>query len=121
LPQVSRESCFSVHILTLDYLAGGGSQNHAIIQILSDVFGVPVYIGDVPDSAALGAAFRSYHGYVCHANGGQYIPADDVLNDKVTTRFSYKLAASPIEANHKIYAPMIKRYEELERRHVKPL
>lgn len=40
---------------------GGTSTNVAILQVLSDVFGVSVYVTDVPNSAALGGCYRAMH------------------------------------------------------------
>uniref|UniRef100_A0A8C7E3V8 Xylulose kinase n=1 Tax=Naja naja TaxID=35670 RepID=A0A8C7E3V8_NAJNA len=41
---------------------GGASHNKAILQILSDVFSVPVYTIDTANSACLGSAYRAIHG-----------------------------------------------------------
>lgn len=40
---------------------GGASANHALLRVAADVFGVPVYVLDLPDSAALGCAYRALH------------------------------------------------------------
>ena len=42
-------------------LTGGASQSDSIAQIVSDIFGLPVYRIVVSDSAALGAAMRAAH------------------------------------------------------------
>uniref|UniRef100_A0A3Q3QT43 Xylulose kinase n=1 Tax=Monopterus albus TaxID=43700 RepID=A0A3Q3QT43_MONAL len=41
---------------------GGASSNHAVLQVLSDVFNAPVYTIDMSDSTCLGAAYRALHG-----------------------------------------------------------
>ncbi len=40
-------------------VTAGGSQNPGLIQVLADVFGIPVHACSVRESAALGAAFRA--------------------------------------------------------------
>jgi xylulokinase len=102
------------------HFVGGGSQNKSMIQILSDVFNVPVFVGDVPDSGALGAAFRAFHGHVCH-KAGKYINADEVLTGKVVENFKFDLVAKPNEEHAKLYRELIRRYEELEKMHVRLL
>jgi len=53
---------------------GGASQNLEILQVLSDVFGVPVFIADSgPQTAMTGAALRALHGLLCH-RAGKYVP-----------------------------------------------
>jgi xylulokinase len=43
---------------------GGASQNTAILQIMANVFGVPVSRQETTAAAALGAAIRAFHGYL---------------------------------------------------------
>ncbi len=38
---------------------GGASRNRAILQVMADVFGVPVYVAEDPNSAVLGAVRRA--------------------------------------------------------------
>jgi xylulokinase len=88
---------------------GGGSRNTAILRVMSQVFGVPVFVGDVPDSAAVGAAYRALHGYECRRQG-RFIP------------FSGAIAGAPAfhkafdEKEHPVYGDMLLRYRELEER-----
>jgi len=88
---------------------GGGSRNTAILRVMSQVFGVPVFVGDVSDSAAVGAAYRALHGYECRRQG-RFIP------------FSGAIAGAPAfhkafdEKAHPVYGDMILRYRELEER-----
>eukprot|EP00903_Cladosiphon_okamuranus_P007840 g7585.t1 len=44
---------------------GGGTNSPAIMQVLADVFAAPVFLRTVPDAAAIGAALRAKHGYLC--------------------------------------------------------
>lgn len=53
-------------------------------QILADVFNAPVYLKTVPDAAAIGAALRAKHGWLCaeagdEARKGGYVPFSRVL------------------------------------------
>ncbi|XP_055457548.1 xylulose kinase isoform X4 [Psammomys obesus] len=41
---------------------GGASHNKDILQVLADVFGVPVYVIDTTSSACVGSAYRAFHG-----------------------------------------------------------
>ncbi len=61
-------------------VTAGGSENAGLLQILADVFGVPVQTIAVRDSAALGAALRAAHLF---------------LRDRGTPR-SWKDLASPL-------------------------
>lgn len=87
---------------------GGGSQNPAILKVMSQVFGVPVFVGDVPDSAAVGAAYRALHGYECWRQGR-------------FTNFSEIIAGAPPfrkafdEREHPVYREMLLRYERIEK------
>ncbi|CAM9356656.1 unnamed protein product, partial [Hapterophycus canaliculatus] len=47
---------------------GGGTNSPAILQVLSDVFSAPVFLRTVPDAAAIGAALRAKHGYLCSSS-----------------------------------------------------
>ena len=55
---------------------GGASSNLAVLQILADVFGAPVYTAAQSDSASLGAAVRALHGAVCARGGGKFVPVE---------------------------------------------
>lgn len=37
-------------------------KTHFILQVISDVFGAPVFVSDIPNSAALGSCYRAKHG-----------------------------------------------------------
>ena len=110
-----------IHACTLltNIPIGGASKNTAILQIMSDVFGAPVFVkGDISSSAALGAALRAYHGRLCHERG-EFIPFDQ-LGD-VTRRFEYRKATEPNLTAHKRYIEIMERYCQLESAYVKLL
>ena len=90
---------------------GGGSQNTGILQIMADVFGVPVMIAEAPNSASLGAAYRALHGHLCSA-GSAFIPFEEILKKAP----GFMTAASPEPESHAIYSGMLSRYAELEQR-----
>ena len=87
---------------------GGGSRNTAILKVMSQIFGVAVFVGDVPDSAAVGAAYRALHGYEC-LRQGRFVA------------FSEAIAGAPAfkkvfeEKEHPVYTHMLLRYNELEK------
>jgi len=45
---------------------GGGSSNEHLTRVMADVFGVPVFVASTANSASLGAAYRAFHGWLCH-------------------------------------------------------
>ena len=83
---------------------GGASQNSAILQVLADVFGVEVGVTDVPDSAALGAAFRAYHGAACE-DAGTFLPYRETIAEQRGSG-DVTLVASP-KADRSVYDAML--------------
>lgn len=90
---------------------GGASVDKAVLRILSDVFGVPVFTGDVSNSAGLGAAYRALHGWSCAVAGG-WVPFAEV----VPAMPGAVKAMDPDLASHQVYTQMLPRYAELEKR-----
>lgn len=90
---------------------GGASVDPAILRVMSDVFGVPVFRGEVPNSAALGAAYRACHGWRC-AEKKAFVPFAEV----VAAVPGVVKAADPDVAAHAVYTQMLPTYEELEKR-----
>lgn len=88
-------------------VTGGASRNVVLLQMLADVFEMPVYTIEVDGSAALGGAMRARYcmflkysprdsNLVVHSKSplkySEYYPCDDV-----------SLACNPIVANARIY------------------
>jgi xylulokinase len=90
---------------------GGASANAAIIRVISDVFGVPVFVGEQPNSASLGAAYRALHGWRCR-KARRFVPFADVIAQAPP----FRKAAEPDAAAHAVYTAMLPRYEALEKR-----
>ncbi|XP_060068180.1 xylulose kinase-like [Ylistrum balloti] len=82
---------------------GGASSNMAILQVLSDVFNAPVYVTDVPNSAALGGCYRAKHG----VTGIKF-------SDVVKGHPEPVCVATPTEGASEIYQSMSERYKNLE-------
>jgi len=80
---------------------GGGSKNDQVLQILSNIFGVPVFIGDTAKSASLGAAYRALHGWECDKKGS-FVPFESVVG---TPLFGKKISPDP--AAHQVYQTML--------------
>lgn len=91
---------------------GGASGNPAITQVLSDVFGVPVYVAAQTDSASLGAAYRALHGQVVH-EGRKFVTFEHILS--VGKGNELKLAASPSAAAHAAITKALPAYRAAER------
>jgi len=90
---------------------GGASANAGILKVLSDAFGVPVYVAQQTSSASLGAAYRALHGFVC-ARSKRFISFAKVLSAAP----AFKRAASPNTRAHAVYSSMLKRYAILEKK-----
>jgi len=90
---------------------GGASVEHGILRIMSDVFGVPVFTADKPNSAALGAAYRALHGWTCQTKGA-FVPFAEAMRDAPP----FLRTIEPDQRAHAVYAEMLKRYEVLEKR-----
>jgi xylulokinase len=90
---------------------GGASANREIAQVLADVFGVPVWTGDQPNSASLGAAYRALHGWRCRQEG-RFISFSEAMEGAS----SFRRGAEPDRKAGEIYREMEKRYGALEKR-----
>ena len=105
-----RLHCRNIGIQPTQILAtGGASHNAAILQVMADVFGAPVYTAESPNSAPLGAAYRALHGWACKEQG-DFVPFAEVL--KVAPPF--QKAADPNSDAHQTYSTMLSDYERLE-------
>jgi len=89
---------------------GGASVDNALTQIIADIFGKPVAVGDTPDSAAMGAAYRALHGYICNKNGA-YVPYTDVTAKAIQP----EVVSEPDMSNYEVYSNLLPRFEELEK------
>jgi xylulokinase len=90
---------------------GGASGNAAILQVLADVFGAPVYTAAQTDSASLGAAVRALHGDAIAAAGGKFIPVERL---RPAGSGGLKHAADPRAAATKAYTALIPAYKAAE-------
>ena len=92
---------------------GGASDNVAILQIMADVMGCPVYRVEVAKSAALGAALRAAHGWLTKSG----TKADW---KKVIAGFTQPISKKEIKPNLKarrVYDRLIAKYSKFERAH----
>ena len=89
---------------------GGASANRSILQVMSNVFGVPVFTATQPNSAALGAAYRALHGWTCAAQG-RFVPFAEVM--KAAPPFTR--AAMPDTKANAVYTAMLPVYAKLEK------
>ena len=94
---------------------GGASDNVAILQIMADVMGCPVYRVQVAKSAALGAALRAAHGWLTKSGA----KADW---KRVIAGFTQPVSNEEIKPNAKarrVYEQLIGQYSKFERAHTK--
>jgi xylulokinase len=73
------------------------------------VFGVPVFVGDQANSAALGAAYRAVHGWRC-AEDGRFVSYAEVMKPAAP----FRKAADPDAAAHAVYTGMLDRFAQVE-------
>lgn len=93
---------------------GGASANTAVLGIMANVLGAPVFVAEQTGSASLGAAYRAVHGWRCR-EAGRFISFAEVMSGAPP----FRLAARPDAAAHGIYTGMLERFAELERRVVR--
>lgn len=86
---------------------GGGSSNSAMLQILADVFGVPVFVSNTTDSAATGAAYRALHGWKCERSG-TFCRFNDIGG-----QIELKKCSEPRQEAHKTYSSLLSVVEKL--------
>jgi xylulokinase len=106
---------------------GGASSNAAVLQVLADVFGAPVFVAQQTDSASLGAAYRAAHGWAVSQKGG-FVPFETVLQHGAGAAAAGKtdaasasagpvklsLAASPRPSATSVYSAMLPEYAACE-------
>jgi xylulokinase len=90
---------------------GGASVDAAVLRVVADVFGVTVCVGEQPNSAALGAAYRALHGWLCRRRR-RFVRFADVVADAPP----FKKAMEPDRRAHAAYTKMLAKYAGLERK-----
>lgn len=86
---------------------GGASSNKAILQVLSDVFNLPVYgLKATTNAACLGCIYKCKQALL----GGR---KEDFFA-AVENLPKHELVCQPISENAKIYDTLIQRYEQCE-------
>eukprot|EP00931_Biecheleriopsis_adriatica_P076974 TRINITY_DN50621_c0_g1_i1.p1 TRINITY_DN50621_c0_g1~~TRINITY_DN50621_c0_g1_i1.p1 ORF type:complete len:561 (-),score=132.82 TRINITY_DN50621_c0_g1_i1:25-1707(-) len=90
---------------------GGASANKGILQVLADVFGVPVLTLEQSDSASMGAAFRACQGHRSLGAPGGFVSFPEVMS---TGKLNYKEGANPAEGAKEVYTSMLGRFKELQ-------
>ena len=93
---------------------GGASGNSAILQVLADVFGAPVYIAAQTDSASLGAAVRALHGSACAEAGGAFLPVESLRPVGLGSGGGLKHAANPRPSATAAYTALLPAYKAAE-------
>ena len=101
---------------------GGASQAPAVLQVMADVWGVPVFVEKQPDAASFGAALRAAHAgqrYAeqrhAHRTGHEEnIGAGLTFSEVTKGAFHRTLAAEPNPVAHSVYQAMLPHYELAE-------
>jgi len=110
LSMLLHSRAIGLHKASRIYATGGASRNRHILQVVSDVFGVPVFTLTQPNSASLGAAYRALHGWQCHNAGDTLVSFDDTVQAGPL----FQKEVDPNMDVHKTYEDMVGRYEKLE-------
>jgi xylulokinase len=92
---------------------GGAATNRAILQVMSNVFGVDVYRLDVGNSAALGAALRAYHAERLAA--GEPVSWKTVVSGFTEPKPGHRVSPNPKLVT--LYKELRREYSILERLH----
>lgn len=93
---------FKIGANTIIVATGGASSNNSILQVLSDVFGSPVYVQDAVNSAMLGGAYNAKIGLA------------KIENEKIPDlNSSFKLVCEPYKNSDEIYEPLTRRMREI--------
>ncbi|GAB5360254.1 hypothetical protein AAMO2058_000611900 [Amorphochlora amoebiformis] len=91
---------------------GGGSQNPSILQVIANIFKVPVYVHkDGSGSAGLGAAIRAVHGVKCDTLES-FVSIDQAMQGCPDGSTFFRKVAEP--KNTHVYDKLMKRYGKLE-------
>lgn len=90
-------------------VTGGASQSPELVQVLSNVFGLPVYTIEATNSASLGAALRALHALL--ALNEPSLPFEAVCGAASERR----LVASPNAEAHAAYTDCCRRFRVMER------
>lgn len=90
---------------------GGASRDAALLRVMSDVFGVPVWVAEQANSAALGAAYRARHGRMCRT-AGRFVP----FGEAVAQAPAFRKAVDPDPNAHRVYRDLQDRFGRLEHR-----
>eukprot|EP00667_Euglena_gracilis_P005551 EG_transcript_5583 len=95
---------------------GGGSASVAMLQVLADVFGVPVYRDPAAgvNGAAYGAALRAMHALALAAAGGKEDASEAVYAALVDRAPPFELVCEPNAAHHAVYCRLLRRYAHLQ-------
>lgn len=89
---------------------GGGSANRAILQVMADVFGAPVYQLPAGNSACLGAALRAYHAH--ELSQGRELQWTEVVRG--FTEPIEESRVEPVAAHVAVYADARRHYAAFE-------
>jgi xylulokinase len=90
---------------------GGASRDAALLRVMADVFGVPVWVAEQANSAALGAAYRARHGRMCR-DRGRFVP----FGEAVAQAPAFRKAVDPDPNAQRLYADLQVRFGKLEQR-----
>ncbi|KAJ6649457.1 Xylulose kinase, partial [Pseudolycoriella hygida] len=91
---------------------GGGSENKSILQVISDVFGAPVYVQKSSEAAVLGAAFRAKYVHYTSEKTGEEKESYFEYTSKFLPHHMQRIC-DPSPDSSDIYSVMQQRYLEM--------
>eukprot|EP01062_Namystynia_karyoxenos_P010434 TRINITY_DN13696_c0_g1_i1.p1 TRINITY_DN13696_c0_g1~~TRINITY_DN13696_c0_g1_i1.p1 ORF type:complete len:567 (+),score=149.64 TRINITY_DN13696_c0_g1_i1:145-1845(+) len=100
------------------FVTGGASRSKALLQVLADVFGCPVYrdTKGAVNAAAFGAALRAAHGWELQRHGGSGEESGKVYARMLARQETAEQVLAPNPEATKVYSAMLDRYARLEQR-----
>lgn len=110
---VATDMGFSFGENTRILTTGGASTNRSILQVVSDVFGAPVYIQKSAEAALLGSAFRAK--YALYLNGLSVDQSRESYYDFISRLLPHHMqrVCDPSPGTKEIYSEMELRYRDM--------
>ena len=99
------------------HATGGAAANRDVLQVMADVFGVPVYQFPVSNGACLGSALRAWHGDA--AASSRPVPWPQIVRDLAAPMASSRV--EPDRTAGAVYADLRRQYRDLERTFAPPI
>lgn len=95
-------------------VTGGASKNKSILQVLADIFQLPIRALNVTDSACLGAAYLAKYAHAIFKGSSQIGCFNELITQKISKNNNNLDVAWPDESKADSYRRLMERYTKLE-------